>query len=96
MRHLTDSIDLNGRQLLHLASLLGRSVEEPNENLSLLQLDRLLRERLQQLQAEKEKITAEMQLLRVRGCYGWGGGRLVGGGGGSVDGMLVRRKSHGN
>ena len=65
MRHLTDSIEENGRQLLKLAALLGRAVEEPDENLSLLQLDRLLRDRLQQLQQEKEKIASEMQLLRV-------------------------------
>ncbi|XP_043201275.1 protein regulator of cytokinesis 1-like isoform X1 [Amphibalanus amphitrite] len=64
VRHLTDSIEENGRQLLKLASLLGRVVDEPDENLSLLQLDRLLRERLQQLQLEKEKITAQMQTLR--------------------------------
>ena len=41
-------------------------MEEPDEDLSLLQLDRLLRERLQQLRLERDKVMAEMQRLRVR------------------------------
>ena len=76
VRQLTESIEGTGRQLLHLASLLGRAVEEPDENLSLFQLDRLLRERLQQLQLERDKVLAEMQRLRVRteaGEFDWRG-----------------------
>ena len=55
VRQLTKSIEGTRRQLLHLASLLGRAVEEPDEDLSLLQRDRLLRERPQQLQLEERQ-----------------------------------------
>ena len=76
VRQLTESIEMTGRQLLHLASLLGRAVEEPDKDLSLLQLDRLLRERLHQLQLERDKVLAELQRLRVRteaGAFDWRG-----------------------
>ncbi|XP_037094199.1 protein regulator of cytokinesis 1-like [Pollicipes pollicipes] len=64
VRTLTQNIDENGRRLLLLASQLGQAVEEPDENLSLLELDRVLLARLQQLQARRDEVVATMKLLR--------------------------------
>lgn len=65
MRQLMNNVDENGQRLLELGRQLGREVSEPDVNLSLLQLDRELLQRLQALQAERDQLLNKMRTLRV-------------------------------